>query len=229
MSYNDEQRRSRVVVETPAARREVVETSARIPERRGFSTGAVAAIALTAVALTAIVLLFIMNNRNDATNTNVRVAAETPVPTVPTPVPTPVIVQPAAPQPPTTIVQPAAPATTTQPAPVIITQPPASSTEGTATTPSSRARANLNSSNSALDDTTIQANVSKRLLDDTELSDAAVTAAVVDGKATLTGMVKTPDLKTRAERVARSVRGVREVDNKIVVQGNTNTETTPPE
>ena len=120
MSDEEQQRRSRVVVETPTARREETYTrTTRAPERSGYSTGVIAAVALTAIALTALVLFFLMNNRDDATNTNVRIAttAPTPLPTVPTPLvvqqpvqqapPQPIIVQ----QPPATT-QPAAPAPT---------------------------------------------------------------------------------------------------------------------
>ncbi len=60
MSYDEEQhRRSRVVVETPTARREVVQQqTVRYPERRAHSTGMVVTVALVAIAATAIVFLF---------------------------------------------------------------------------------------------------------------------------------------------------------------------------
>ncbi|MBV9210187.1 MAG: hypothetical protein JOZ52_06135, partial [Acidobacteria bacterium] len=61
MSYDEQQqRRSRVVVETPAGRseREVVHTE-RVPERQGMSTGAVAALVVGAVALVTIIFLFV--------------------------------------------------------------------------------------------------------------------------------------------------------------------------
>ncbi len=89
MSYDEErQRRSRVVVETPSARREeyVTQTRRVPPERGGYSTGVVAAVALTAIALTALVVFFMMNRGTDATQTNVNVTtAATPLPTQPTP------------------------------------------------------------------------------------------------------------------------------------------------
>src|SRR5687767_9612234 len=100
---NDEahQRRSRVVVETPAARREVVETRTAYapPERRGVSTGVVAIVAITAVVLTAIVAWAMTRPAEDEVNANVRVAAQptpvTQVVTVPVPQQQPVVMPPA--------------------------------------------------------------------------------------------------------------------------------------
>src|SRR5256714_14791089 len=146
MSYDEEQqRRSRVVVETPDARREerYVRTT-RVPERAGYSTGVVATVALVAIAATALLMFFLMN-RGDVTNSNVTVATAppTPIPTVPTPfptMPTPVVVPPM--QQPPVIVQ-APPTTTTQPAPIIVA-PPAPTTTTSAP---------------ALDDATIEAKI----------------------------------------------------------------------
>ena len=75
MSYDEEQqKRSRVVVETPNARREeYYARTSRVPERAGYSTGVVAVVALLAIAATALIMFFLMN-RSDATNTNVSVA-----------------------------------------------------------------------------------------------------------------------------------------------------------
>ncbi len=207
MSYDEEQqKRSRVVVETPNARREeYYARTTRVPERGGgYSTGVIAMVALVAIAATALVMFFLMN-RNDATNTNVSVvsAPPTPLPTVPTPyptMPTPVVMPPA--QQPPIIVQ--APPTTTQPAPVIVT-PPAPAT-GATTAP-------------GLDDATIESKIGKAFTDDTELGAANITVTVISGKATLIGVVKTPDLKARAERLASAVRGVKGVDNKLMVEG----------
>ena len=133
MSYDEEQqKRSRVVVETPTARREVVrQQTVRYPqERRSFSTGMVVAVALVAIAVTAIVFLFLTNSRDDSSQTNVNI--RTAAATQPTPfAQTPVIVQqpttmPTAP--PQTVIIQQPPATTTAPAPVIVTQPPAAGT-----------------------------------------------------------------------------------------------------
>lgn len=223
MSYDEEQhRRSRVVVETPTARREVVQTQvARVPEHRGYSTGVIAAVALTAIAVTAIVMLFLMNNREDATNTNVSVATQ------PTPVvqQTPIIIQQPVTQPsPVIIQQTAPPPTTTQP--VIITPPPPSTTT---TVPSPTSPAGVGTSTAkGTDDATLQLNLSKKFDDDPQFSGLDITATIMNGKATLIGSVKTPELKRRAEQIALSVKGVRSVDNQIIVEGGLDS-ATPPE
>jgi hypothetical protein len=203
MSYDEEQqRRSRVVVETPAGRseREVIHT-ARAPERQGMSTGAVAALVVGAVALVTIIFLFVLRGQQDTANDNIRVTAQQPPATQQQPQ-QPVIVQQPAPvqQPPIVVTQPA----TTQPAPVIVNQPPATTDSG-ATKPS------------GTDDSSIQSNIDKKMSDDTTVNALGVTAVVMDGKVTLTGTVDSDALKTRVERLVNSVKGVRRVDNKIVV------------
>ncbi|MCA1613739.1 MAG: BON domain-containing protein [Acidobacteria bacterium] len=205
MSQDEErQRRSRVVVETPTARREEVYTQTRRvpPERSGVSTGVVAAVALTAVALTAIVVFFLMNSGEDATRTgvNINATAATPIPTVPTPF----VVQQATPlmtpPPQTIIVQPAPGTTTTQP----VVVPPTT----TAPVPESP----------VLRDADIESNVNKSLTDDSQIGPLGITVTVTNGRVTLNGQVATADLKARAERLARAIRGVSGIDNKIVVE-----------
>lgn len=201
MAQDEEQRRSRVVVETPHARREVEHVEyERAPEDKGFSTGMVVTVALVAIAATAIIIMLLMNRNSDTSTDNINVnmrAAATPVPTAPTP-----IVVPSAAPPPG--VQ------TTQPAPIIIAPP----TNGTTTNvpPSAPTPA------PTPDDSAIQANVSKKFLDDPDLASTDVSANVGGGKAILTGTVSTPDLKRRAERLALTVKGVKSVVNKINVQ-----------
>ena len=204
MSYDEQQqRRSRVVVETPAARREVVETQvSRVPERRGMSGGAVAALVIGAVALVTILFLFLIN-RQDETNANVRVA------TAPTPLqqqPPVIVQQPAAQQPPVIIQQPP----TTTAAPIVVT-PPSTSTSSSSTT--------TTTAPSGTDDATVQINVDKKLTDDTTLGSLGIIATVVEGKVTLTGTVNSEDLKSRAARLVKSIKGVKTVDNQITVSG----------
>lgn len=210
MSYDEEQqRRSRVVVETPTARREVVRTeTARVPDRQGISTGVVAALVVGAIALTTILFLFMMNRQND-TNANVNVAT-----TAPTPLPPqqqPVIIQQPAPQqqqPPIVVEQPS-----TQP-PIVVTQP-----STTTTTSSTTVDSGASTKTKGTDDATIQSNIDKKMADDPKLEALGVIATVVNGKVTLTGTVDTPELKRQVESTVKRIEGVRSVDNQITVTG----------
>ncbi len=202
MAYDEEQqRRSRVVVETPSARREVEQVqTTRVPERQGFSTGAVAALVLGAVALVTLLFLFMMKSQ-DTANDNVRVNANMPA-TAQQPQQQPVIIQQPAPQQqPVVIQQPA----TSQPAPIVVTAPATDS--GSATT------------SSGTDDMAVQTNVDKKISEDTTFSTLGITAIVIDGKVTLSGTVDTETLKSQAERLVKGVKGVRTVENKIIVTG----------
>ncbi|MCA1643880.1 MAG: BON domain-containing protein, partial [Acidobacteria bacterium] len=156
----------------------------------------------TAIALTALLVFFFMNSGTDATETNVNVAtAATPIPTVPTPI----VLQQATPLPQQPIIIQQPPAATTQTAPIIVS-PPAGTTSAPATNP-------------ANDDSAIESRVNKALNDDTEVSSLGITVTVSGGKAMLNGLVKTPEQKARAEQTAKAVRGVKSVDNKIIIEG----------
>lgn len=195
MAYDDEQaRRSRVVVETPTARREVTHTEAVRNDRGGISGATVGVIVVVAIALITVVVLFLMNNQNnDATNANL--AAQQ----AQQPAQQPVIVQqPAAQQPPVIIQQPAQ---TAQQPPVVINQPAPSG----------------GSSSNSSDDGAVQTAIDKKISDDPTLSALGVTATVLNGKVTLTGTVKSEQLKAQVDRALRAVKGVKQVDNQIVV------------
>lgn len=212
MSHDEEQhRKSRVVIETPTERREVVQQQTyRTPEREssGFSGGMVAAVALAAIAATAIVFLFVMN-RGDDSNTNISVnargAATQPTPLVQQP---PVIVQ-STPLPAgTPIIIQQAPVTA--PPPVIIQQPaPAAPTTAAAPPPSA--------SGSETDDASVQARLDKAIREDTALFEAGVTATIIGGKVTINGAVSSQALKDRVEKLAYAIKGVQSVDNRITV------------
>ena len=194
MSYDEEQaKRSRVVVETPTARREVEHSEAvRVPERSGVSATTVGVLVVLVVALVTILVLLLMNNQStDSVNANIAAQQPTPVPQ------TTIIQQPAQQQPPLIIQQPAP---VTQPAPIIVT-PPASS-GGTST---------------GTDDSAIQADIDKRIADDPTLSTLGITASVLNGKVLLIGTVKSEALKAQVERMVKSVKGVKSVDNQITV------------
>ena len=194
MAYDDEQaRRSRVVVETPTARREVTHTEAVRNERGGISGATVGVIVVVAIALITILVLFFLNGQQNADNLNANLAAQQQPVQQP-----PVIVQQPAPQqqqPPVIIQQPA------QQAPVIVQQPASGGT------------APANASN----DGEVQLAVDKKIADDPTLSALGITATVLDGKVMLTGTVKSETLKSQIDRTVRAVKGVKQVDNQIVV------------
>ncbi len=204
MAYDEEQhRRSRVVIETPTARREVVRTvTAREPVRRGLSGGVVAALVIGSVALVTLLFLFILNRQQDTVtevNANVRTAS------APTPAQQPVIIQ-QAPEPQTQtpiIIQQPAPATA-QP-PIIVEQAPAAAPPATTT------------KTSGTDDAAIQSEIDKRMAEDATLSTLGVTATVLDGKVTLIGTVESQALKNQVERMVKAVKGVRSLDSQVIV------------
>jgi hypothetical protein len=208
MSYDEEQhKRSRVVIETPTARREVVQTvTARAPERRGVSTGVVAALVIGAVALVTILFLFILNRQNTGTEVNANVStAATPLPQQP------VIIQQPTPQQQTPIIIQQPGTTTTSQPPIIIEQPAPVTTAPATTTTTTKP--------SGTDDSAIQSAIDKKMAEDATLSTVGVTVTVLDGKATLIGTVDTQALKTQVERLVKSVKGVRTVDSQIIVSG----------
>jgi hypothetical protein len=193
MAYDEEQaRRSRVVVETPTERREVVSSqSVRTPDNSGISAGMVGVLVVVAIALITMLVLFWLSSQPTTTD-NANLAAQQQPPTV--------VQQPAPVQQPPVIIQQPAPAT--QPAPIIVTPPAGGTTAPPATT-------NM--------DSTIQAAVDKKLADDSEISTLGITATVLDGKVMLVGTVKTEELKTRIERMVKQIKGVKAVDNQISV------------
>ncbi|HSE17987.1 MAG TPA: BON domain-containing protein [Pyrinomonadaceae bacterium] len=192
MAYDEEQaRKSRVVVETPNERREVVHSQS-VRDNGGISAGMVGVLVVVAIALITMLVLFWISSQPATDNANV--AATQPPPTT-------VVQQPAPAQQPPVIIQQPAPAT--QPAPIIVT-PPAS---GGSTMPAESVNM----------DSTIQTAVDKRLSDDQEISTLGITATVINGKVTLLGTVKTEALKSQVERLVKQVKGVKSVDNQISV------------
>ena len=152
-------------------------------------------IVVVAIALITIVALFLMNGQsNDNANANLAAQQQAQQPPV-------VVQQPASQQqqPPVIIQQPAPAAN--QP-PVIINQP--APMGGTAP---------ANTSN----DGAVQTAIDKKISDDPTLSGLGVTATVLDGKVTLTGTVKSEALKSQLDKAIRTVKGVKQVDNQIVV------------
>jgi hyperosmotically inducible protein len=198
MAYEDqEQKQSRVVVDTPNTRREYTSSeSSRVPDRSGFSGGVVAAIVVSIVALVTIAFLVMYNRQaTDEANANAREASAAPSPQQPI-----IVQQPAtAPQQPVIVQQPSQPAAQ----PIIVQAP----------TP-------LPSTSNSSDDSTVQTALNKKFEEDAVLSGLALTADVMNGKVLLMGTVTSNDQKSRAEKVARAVKGVKNVDNQITVSSS---------
>src|SRR5262245_29126214 len=195
MAYDEEQaQRRRVVVETPTERREVIHSQSG-RDNSGISAGMVGVLVVVAIALITMLVLFWLNSQPTTDETAALPAQQQPT----------IIQQPApAQQPPVIIQQPAAPAT--QPAPIIVT-PPAGGSTGSGTTES----INI--------DSTIQAAIDKRLTEDPAFSSLGITASVINAKVMLIGTVKTEDIKADVERMVRRIKGVKEIDNQIIVSG----------
>ena len=191
MAYQDEHgERRRIVVETPNERREVVHSEqVRHPQSSGVSGATLAAVVIAVIALAAVMILFVLN-RQDTMNNNAT-AQQPPQTIIQQPAQQPV-------QQPPIVVQEPAPAT--QPAPVIVNNPPP---------------AGGSTSGRGSDDSTIQTAIDKKLSDDPSLGSLGITAVVLNGKVTLTGLVKTESQKAQVERTVRNVKGVKSIDNQI--------------
>ena len=192
MAYDEEQaKRSRVVVETPSERREVVHSqSVRTPDNSGISAGMVGVLVVVAIALITMLVLFWLSTQ--PTTEDASLTAQQPPTVIQQPAP-------ATQQPPVIIQQPA-PAT--QPAPIVVTPPAGGTTMPT---------------ESVNIDSTLQAAIDKRLADDPAFSTLGITASVINGDVTLLGTVKTEALKADIERAVKQIKGVKKVDNLISV------------
>lgn len=194
MDSNQEKVQKHVVVDSPGQRSEVLTERTQIsPRESGVSTGMIAIIAI--LAITAIgAILYIVSNRNANEsanrNANLEVASQAP-PTV--------VQQPGPAQQAPVIIQQPAPA---QQMPVIVQQP---------------VQPSLRENTSANDDASMQDIATKKLTED--LAMAGVVMTITDARAVLTGTVNSPATKAKAELIVKSVRGVKSVDNQIVVSG----------
>ncbi|MEP7341585.1 MAG: BON domain-containing protein [Acidobacteriota bacterium] len=176
-----------VVVNTPGERRETYTEIAK-DEPRETGLSTSTILLIALVALVVVGLTFyIVSNRNANEEANRQALLEASKTQPQQSVPV---------QQPLIIQQPVA---APQPQQPVIIQQPAVTQERT----------------SPLDDTTIQDAATKRLTDDPALS--TVSIMVISGRATLMGTVNSAELKASAERVVRSVQGVKSVENKIEV------------
>lgn len=193
MAYDEEEAtRRRVVVETPNERREVVHSQS-VRDNSGISAGMVGVLAVVAIALITMLVLFWMNSQPTTDETALTPAQQPPV-----------IQQPAPAQQPPVIIQQPAPAPATQP---IIVTPPA----GGSTTSAATESINL--------DSNIQLAIDKRLTEDPAFSSLGITASVINQKVMLVGTVKTEAEKADVERMVKQIKGVKVVDNQIIVSG----------
>jgi flagellar basal body-associated protein FliL len=191
MDLNEERVQKHVVVNSPGQRSEVLtERTERGPRESRSSTGMIAIVAILAIAAIAVVLYIVSNrNANESANRNANLDVAASQTDSHQP-PTTIVQQPAQ-QAPVIIQQPA------QPAPVIIQQPA--------------------QRDSASDDANMQDVATKRLGEELDLNAVAIT--IIDARAFLTGTVNSPATRAKAERLVKEVRGVKSVDNKIVVSG----------
>lgn len=196
-----EHRETRTVVEdVPIKRaRPVVETQydSVVHESRGMSGGAIAALVLAAIAAAVVITMLILNSQQrDSEDELAQERARTAAAQQQQPQPS----QPS-PQQPVIVMPPSQPAVVPVPVPV-----PAPSQIAPATT--------------APTSTEVEVDITSKLLDDSDLRSQSVDVKVSGGTAVLSGRVSNEELKTRAERIARTVKGVRSVINNISVQSN---------
>jgi len=191
MDSNEQRIQKHLVVNSPGQRSEVLTERTEIgPRDPRFSAGTIALIAVIAIAVTGVVLYLVANrNANEAANRNANLAASQANSHQPA-----TIVQQPVPQPaPVIIQQPAG----GQQAPVIIQQP--------------------NQRDSVSDDANMQEIATKRLAEETDMK--AVLITITDARAVLTGTANSAVTRARAEQLVKAVRGVKSVDNQIVVSG----------
>jgi hypothetical protein len=194
MYPNESTEQRRVVVDGPGERREIVtERTQSAPRESGISAGTVAIVTILVVMVVGAIFYFVSSrNANEAANRNANLDAANQA-SAEHPPSTPIVQQPAAPAP-VIIQQPAL----GQQAPVIIQQP-----------------AQPNPRDSASDDANMQEVATKRLNEESDMGSVLIT--ISDSQAVLTGSVKSAATKAKAERLVKAVRGVKSVDNKLVV------------
>ena len=191
MNTNEERVQKHIVVNSPGQRREILtERTERGPRESRSPAGAIAIVAILAIAAIGVVLYIVSNrNANESANRNANLDVAASQ-TDSHQQPATIIQQPAQ-QAPVIIQQPA------PPAPVIIQQP--------------------NPRDSASDDANMQEVATKRLNDEPGMT--TVSIAITEARAVLTGTVNTAATKAKAEQLVKGVRGVKSVDNQIVVSG----------
>ena len=70
------------------------------------------------------------------------------------------------------------------------------------------------------DDPLVQAAVEKKLRDDAGISALGITITVDHGQVVLVGTVPTDEMKDQVEKLVRTIKGVKQIDNQIVVSAS---------
>jgi hypothetical protein len=193
----DEIREKRTVIhDQPGDGRPVIESQYdRVNiEPRGMSGAAIAAMIIGAVLVAMFITWLIINNQQNeelAMERERALIAERNAAQAQT------AQQQQQPQQPIVVMPQSQPSTVPVPVPVPVPAEP------TTTTPSN---------------TSIEIDVNRKLLDDRQLSPYPITVKVENGTATLEGSVPTEELKTRAEKVTSTIKGVRGIINNITVR-----------
>jgi hypothetical protein len=200
--YEDEKLEQKrvTVVDAPGTHSETyTQRTETVPQESGISATTVAIIVIAAVMVVGAIFYFVSSkNANEAANRNANLAAANQTNTA---------------QPPTTIVQQPAAA-----APVIIQQPAAAPVQQAPIIiqqPAQQAAQPARDSSS--EDANMQEVAAKRLTEEPDM--ASVSINVSGAQAVLTGRVNSNATKARAERLVRAVRGMKSVDNRLVVLG----------
>ena len=176
----------------PIDRRVGIETQydSVVTERQPTSGVAIAALVIAAVAAAVVVTIMILNNQQSDRDQQLAQERERLAASQQQPSQQP-----------------------SQQAPIIVM--PQSGAPGQTPAPSQVAPPAEANAPSSID---VEIAVTSKLLDDQELHSYPVNVKVKAGTVTLSGNLPTEELKERAERVARTVKGVRDVTNKIIVQ-----------
>ena len=188
--------RRTVVEDVPIKRaRPVGETQydSVVREERGMSGGAITALVLAAIAAAVVITMLIMNNQQrnsdeELAQERARNAAAQQAQA-----------QQPSQQPSVLVVPQSQPSTV--PVPVPVPSQPAPSTPAAAPT-----------------STELEIDINSKFLDDPDLRSYPIDVKVAGGTAMLSGHVPNDGLRTRAERLAKTVKGVRSVTNNIVVK-----------
>ena len=177
----------RVVVDVPGQRREVITGTTRTGSQEFAFSPGTIGLIVILAVIAIGIAVYVVNNLNDNEAANREAASQLSKEQMP-----PTVIQ--QPAPPPVIIQQPAPV---QSAPVVIQQP---------AQPGSGA---------LMDDATMQELVTKRLADEPSLS--SVSSVISEGRAVLSGTVNSSANKTKAEQLTKAVRGVKSVDNQIVI------------